>query len=86
MGKVLIYNIKKTVRNTTQYFHSKHLKMLSKRHEKNLFQHNGVLVPNKYFQSLLPAAPSCQLHQTYRSTMLDPNCYILFIKTYFRRF
>ena len=44
MGQVQIYNrhIKK-FSDTAQYFHSKNLKMLHKRHEKHFFPRRGVL-------------------------------------------
>ena len=55
MGKVQIYDRhkKNTFSDTAQYFHSKHLKKLPKRHEKHFLPRTGALGPNKYFPEFI---------------------------------
>ena len=89
MGKVQIYNRhKKNFSDTAQYFHSKHLKNGPKPREKHVFFFNGMEFqgPKGIFLNSLQASPPCQLNQTYRFIIFDPESSFLFIKSIFKKF
>ena len=66
-----ITDIEKTISDTAQYFHSKHLKNGPKDHEKHFFQWNGVFSSNNLFSKIY-----CELLLHAKLTKLIGSLYL----------